>query len=435
MKLLLFIILILSVCHLEAQIGKFEESLELVQQKIKCCSLPISASSEQRADSILADKNGNLIIRFSDPSNEGFELFKILPQDNTSTKIDSSKNTIIFFSGDNELNRIRFSNSAAAEAVYNALSYLSSNRRQEEKMFGDLDFQQTVDVINIRLGKWSEKSDRVKILALKNGIIIVINKEKQTLKFNLFDLKDEFGEKVLGIETNPCDPRTHAPSAWINFKSVLGTIGFIRLDCSVPNEELNIIRNAFMHLRSLSSNFSAITNPPYEAVYFISRLAKLESNDEMLDKSIRSSEMTSFTGKATTANGEGWLDRDSLPIGIWNFYIQESSGKEYLFKTGTYKRTKPGMFEVTGIDSTELAKRYHLTFTELQRGHVQTIPFIKVQAWSYYYPNGKLWKSVYFRDRKIPLSVIISMADPEQPDATRLLVSLKERMDEWPEED
>ena len=312
---------------------------------------------------------------------------------------------------------------------------ISICRAQAQEMFSDLNFQQTVDVINIRLAKWSEKGNPVRIIALNNGYIIVANKSKQTLRFNLFDLKNENIQKDHGIETISCDARMHAPLAWINFESTLGTIGFIRLDCNTPNPELNIIRAAFIHLKSLCTKFAASNNPPYEALYFVSRNALLKTENRMLAGSIRAVDEKNDGDKtiSVTSNGEGWLDKDSMPISKWHFYSIDSSGKEYLFKTGTYQRTKPGMFKVMGIDSTDLVKKYHLSFYKLQKAHVQTIPFIKIKAWDYYYSNGKLWKTIYYNNIDIPISTSIVMMDMENKKHTRLVINLKEKMDEWEE--
>ena len=319
----------------------------------------------------------------------------------------------------------------------NAQTITSICRAQAQEMFSDLNFQQTVDVINIRLSKWSEKGNPVRIIALNNGYVIVTNKGKQTLRFNLFDLKDENIQKNHGIETLACDPRAHAPLAWINFKSVGGTIGFIRLDCNTPNPELDIIRGAFIHLKSLCTKFAASNNPPYEALYFVNRNAVFKTDNKMLQGSIRSIDKIDGGDRtmSVSSNGEGWLNKDSLPIGEWKFYSIDSSGKEYLFKSGTYQRTKPEMFTVMGIDSSELAKKYQLSFYALQQGHVQTIPFIKAQAWNYYYPTGKFWKTVYYKTTQIPISVSIVMMDMENMGHTRLVINLKEdSMDEWGEE-
>ncbi len=312
---------------------------------------------------------------------------------------------------------------------------LSICRAQAQEMFSDLNFQQTVDVINIRLSKWSEKGNPVRIIALNNGYIIVANKGKQTLRFNLFDLKDENIQKNHGIETLACDPRAHAPLAWINFESKGGTIGFIRLDCKTPHPELDIIRGAFIHLKSLCTKFAASNNPPYEALYLVNRNAVLKTQNKMLAGSLRAVDKKDDRDTVSiTSNGEGWLDKDSLPIGKWHFYSKDEQGKEYLFKSGTYLPTNPEMFKVMGIDSSDLAKKYQLSFYALQQGHAQTVSFIKAKAWNYYHPNGSLWKTVYYRTTEIPITTRIVMMDPENNKSTSLVIELKkDRMDEWAE--
>lgn len=89
------------------------------------------------------------------------------------------------------------------------------------------------------------------------------------------------------------------------------------------------------------------------------------------------------------------------------------------------------MFEVADIDSVELAKNYHLSFSSLQKQQAQAVPFVKVNAWKYYHPDGNIWKKVNFKHRQIPVNTSIVIMDLENTEQTRLVINLKERLDEW----
>ena len=117
------------------------------------------------------------------------------------------------------------------------------------KLFHDLNFKQTVDVINIRLAKWAEGGSDIQLNALQNGDVIILNKSNQAFRFNFFNLA-RFND---GVEVEVCDIRRHAPRAWINFRNPSATTAFIRLECNMPEAELKIMRAAFLHLKSLCS--------------------------------------------------------------------------------------------------------------------------------------------------------------------------------------
>ncbi len=131
------------------------------------------------------------------------------------------------------------------------------------------------------------------------------------------------------------------------------------------------------------------------------------------------------------SNGEGWLDKDSLPVGEWKFYATQNGGKEYLFKSGSYQPTTASMFEVINIDSSDLAKNYGLSFYRLQENQLQIIPFIKANQWNYFHANGKIWKSVNFKMSQVPIIISIVMDDLDDQSSTRLVIQLKEELDEW----
>lgn len=173
------------------------------------------------------------------------------------------------------------------------------------------------------------------------------------------------------------------------------------------------------------------------AIYFIKRTTVLRSENEMLLNSIRC--IDKMKAGDTVVNiksrGEGWLDKDSLPVGQWSFYAEDDKGKEYLLKSGTYSRTVPAMFEVRDIDSSELSDRYHLSFCTLQEDHARNIPFIKSYSWNYYHPDGRLWRSVNYLVSQIPIWTSIMITGSEEYPSSTLAVMLKENPDEWTTED
>lgn len=113
-------------------------------------------------------------------------------------------------------------------------------------------FEETLESINKRLEKWT-KGNTITVSANRDGNIIIINKRKDTFRFNMFDLVNLTPDKpdeINGIELEYCDRKAHAPLSWINFNTDKGTVAFIRLDCSTPVEELNNIYNDFVQLKS-----------------------------------------------------------------------------------------------------------------------------------------------------------------------------------------
>lgn len=65
---------------------------------------------------------------------------------------------------------------------------------------------------------------------------------------------------------------------------------------------------------------------------------------------------------------------------------------------------------------------------------MQTIPYIKTGQWNYYNSEGRIWKAIRFINKNIPITTQILLVDPEKNDETRLIVSLKDHLDEWVEE-
>ena len=442
----LLVIIVLLACNshlLHAQDSGFEQTVNFIQQKVSCCSVPYSSSTKRRVDSISIANNGDITIRHSDNKRQQtFNLFELHKESEGATGIDTimGGKFIQFYVSAKKARLIRFATAVDAQETYTALLRLFTLCKNERKMFSDLNFAQTLDVINSRLAKWVEKGIIVTISAWENGDVRISNNRNTHFGFNFFDLAGSShnnGIDEYGIEIVSCDVKAHAPLAWINFYTAQGKAAFIRLDCYIPPAELAIIRSAFLHLKSLCTKRDASNNHSAGATHFVSRNAVLKTGNEMLAASIRAADKKDEgdTTIAINSNGEGWLDNDSLPTGKWNFYAKDKLGKEYLFKSGTYHCTKAEIFEVINIDSSDLAKDYHLSFNSLQQGQVKSIPFIKTAAWDYYHSTGKLWKSVLYKYRQIPIHTAIVITGPEPNAPTRLTVQLKENPDEWVEGD
>ena len=435
MKIILFISMAFVFTTAKAQ--NFQETVKFIQNKIECCAIPASGSTNKKVDSISINTDGNVILYYSNKAaKEYFNLFKLYYDDPTSKGIDiiMGGKFLQFYINEKQIRLIRFKTAADAAEVYEAFLRLISIGKAERKMFSDLNFKQTVDIINIRLSKWTEKSNSVKLTATEDGNILLTNGKQLRFYFNIFELISSSSDRNEGIRIKLCDPRTHAPSSWMYFNSYAKSLAFIRFNCPTPETELNTIKGAFVHLKSLCKKVTYYNKPSDSAVFFVNRNALISTENLMLKESIRAVDKKPCgdTVILINSNGEGWLDKDSLPIGVWSFHATDSLRNEYVFKTGTYQRTIPSMFEVTGIDSTDIEKDYHLTFSDLRRQHLRTVPFIKVGKWSYYHPARNLWKTLQFKKAAIPISTSELIMNTENPGKTSLIINLKDdRMDEW----
>lgn len=423
-----------------AMAQNFQETVKFIQNKIKCCAVPASGSTNTKVDSINIDMEGNIILNYSNKApKEYFNLFKLYYDDPTSEGIDTimGGKFLQFYINEKKIRLIRFKTAADAAEVYKAFLYLRSMGKAEKKMFSDLNFKQTVDVINIRLAKWTEKSNLVRLTAAEDGNILLTNGKQLNFYFNIFDLISSSSERNEGIEIRPCDFRTHAPSAWMYFNSYAKSLAFVRFTCLTPEAELDIIKGAFVHLKSLCKRVTYFGKQSDSSVFFVKRNALISTENLMLKESIRAVDKkpNGDTVILINSNGEGWLDKDSLPVGVWTFYATDSLGNKYLFKMGKYQRTIPSMFEVRGIDSADIEKDYQLTFSDLRQQHLRTVPFIKTGTWYYYTATRKLWKTLEFKKAAIPIETSVVIMDMENPRKTSLIINLKnDGMDEWVDE-
>lgn len=266
MRLLpVFLVFLTFNCYLlQAQDSNFEQTVQFIQQKVSCCAVPFSKSSNRKVDSISITKNGAITLFYSDNKpKETFNLCELYKESEEATGIDTimGGKFIQFYVSAKKARLIRFATATDAQETYTALQRLFTLCKSERKMFSNLNFAQTLEVINNGVAKWSGKG--IAVSAWENGDVRISNNRNIHFEFNFFDLAGSSHNNRIdenGIEIVSCDVKTHAPLAWINFYTASGKTAFIRLDCYIPSEELAIIRNAFLHLKSLCAKRDASNN-------------------------------------------------------------------------------------------------------------------------------------------------------------------------------
>jgi hypothetical protein len=294
----------------------------------------------------------------------------------------------------------------------------------------DAGFEQTVQFVQNKIHCCSvafspsvkRKVDSISI-ALNGNMTLHYSDSKPPQSFNLLKLHKEMNEGM-GMDTI-------MNGKFIQFHVNPRKISLIRFaTVADAAETYTALQKLFLLCKEAMLKFN---DHPSAAIYFISRNVVLKTENEMLLNSIRCIDRKEVgdTVIAISSKGEGWLDKDSLPIGQWNFYANDEQGKEYLLKSGTYSRTAPAMFEVKNIDSNDLSNHYHLSYCTLQEDHVKRIPFIKSYNWNYYHPNGEVWKNVDYQVSQIPIILSISINVEENYPSSILSVQLKENPDEW----
>lgn len=255
MKIVLFALPLFAIQSLYAQDKNFEQTVRFIQTKIDCCSVPFAASTTRKVAAIAITKNGDVTLFYSDKKpKQAFNIFSLYKGEGSVTGIDTvmAGKFIQFYAGEKKIRMIRFATRADAAETFTAvlrLFSLCSNKAQR----AELNFEQTVDLINNTSANWLQNKNGVTIAAQKNGDISIANNRNQFFRFNLFELKgdDNNISIISGIEIDTCDTKTHAPSSWINFYTSNGQIAFMRFDCKMPKAKLEIIREAFFHLKSL----------------------------------------------------------------------------------------------------------------------------------------------------------------------------------------
>lgn len=144
-------------------------------------------------------------------------------------------------------------------------------------------------------------------------------------------------------------------------------------------------------------------------IYFVSEKDTINPAKYFLVNSIRSTDKMDIDTSTIEikSDGEGWLDHDSIPMGHWKFYAKDISGNKYIFKEGNYLRSSPSMFTWSG-DTDDLKNLFSINPDTLLMQQIKRIPFIKAGVWTYYHPNGKLWKKVTFSKSEIPIKFFIA---------------------------
>ncbi len=165
-------------------------------------------------------------------------------------------------------------------------------------------------------------------------------------------------------------------------------------------------------------------NKPYPGKFFVKRTSVIDSSQSNIyylrpfDK-----KDVNDTTMEIKSLGEGWLDRDSIPVGHWIFYTREKN-KEYVFKEGNYTRTNLKMFKYVGPNRLkELGYDPH----EIIKSEYKEIRFIKSGIWKYYHSNGKLWKQIKY-ESTIPVECYYGQND----DNIHIYLKLNQlKTDEW----
>jgi len=191
------------------------------------------------------------------------------------------------------------------------------------------------------------------------------------------------------------------------------------------HEKAREVYDAFLQLMRLSYGDAN------RGVYFIRRDTRLSEAQELLVSCIRPVDKKD-EGDSTIkirSRGEGWLDKDSMPVGYWSFYATDSKGKEYLFKEGTYTRTDRNMFTVMGMDTDDVKQRFYISMDGLKSDRVSYVPFIKTSDWVYYHDNGRKWKDVFYKWDLIPIELAESI--DLNTNKSLLSVRMPEPIDEY----
>lgn len=151
---------------------------------------------------------------------------------------------------------------------------------------------------------------------------------------------------------------------------------------------------------------------PDSAYYFVSRNTVIDTAQYSLYLSIRPIDKkdSGDTIQKISSNGEGWLNKDSIPIGEWKFYSKNINGVEYVLKEGVYKKTTPDLFYIMA-NKEDIRKLINLSESEIQAKQAAFTPYIKCGDWVYYHPNGKVWKKVTFMCKEIPIEWIVVMGE------------------------
>jgi|GEM_PF-4058580 len=420
----------------QAQDQDFDKHVNLIKEKITCCATSFIGAEGLKASGIEISKDGVTQIFYE--GKEGplvFHLSQLFKDNNSATGISqetSSPLLLLHFSAE-KTHAISFATPQDANAV--SVAFQELVKQLPKEVSPDLNFQRTVDAINIRLAKWSDT--QTQIYALPDGDFIIFNNKKQSFRFNLFNLAKPFYRPdridAFGIEPVSCTINNVAPATWINFYTREKQVAFFKLKC-MPDAELQIIYQFLKHLKTLCPAPSPAIFRPAGATYYLQHHQPLQTGHEALSNSIRASDKKDVgdTTFIIANRGEGWLDKDSIPVGEWRFFAKDEHGKEYLFKTGTYMRSTSASFSIRDEDA-ELLKTCRTSTNSLKEQQASSIPYVKGYTWIYYHPNGRIWKKVNFLTTEIPilLEAPAEIDDSGNTEVKSCVVRLKTDLDEW----
>lgn len=237
------------------QVRDLEQTKAFIQEKVRCCSVPFTPSQSKKVGFIVIEDEGSIALYYNDSMVPNtFNLFDLYKENDTATGIQLTNNSkfVRFQVNEDRTRLISFATHEEAKEVYEAFLDLLQLCKKETVAFSDLNFNQTVDVINIRLEKWSRGFKQV-IMATPDGNMMLVRGGNPDFRFNLLDLKNpnyKDGLIKYGIEGVTCTYGTVAPASWINFYKEGHPVGFLKLDCA-PDAEIKILHSAFLRLRSL----------------------------------------------------------------------------------------------------------------------------------------------------------------------------------------
>lgn len=147
---------------------------------------------------------------------------------------------------------------------------------------------------------------------------------------------------------------------------------------------------------------------PDRGYYFIRRTDKIDSSSFLFYPIKRSFDKKDVADTTITLSsyGEGWLDKDSVPVGEWKFYSKDEKGKEYVLKEGVFRKTTSDLFDIVG-DIAEIKELFRLSPDTLRVMQSARVRYIKCGTWVYYHPNGKIWKKQDFLCNNLPVEYSI----------------------------
>jgi len=175
-----------------------------------------------------------------------------------------------------------------------------------------------------------------------------------------------------------------------------------------------------------------LPSKPGDGYYFINRNAKIDTANHLLYASIRPTEKTDYknTTEEIRSNGEGWLNKDSLPIGPWTFYAHTKAGHEYIFKKGEYSVIDDQMIRLNDKDYDRIEENGFNLGSVLENAAWLT-RFIKKGEWIYYYPGGKVWQHRKYRYYDLYIPLQFKGYDDNEKIYKEIAFEINHNPDEW----